>query len=85
MPGHQVRLEEAVVAEARNRRAELGFASDAPDGTVLSELAREGIRARLEARRRQERSALYAEWAQEHDLHAGVVETARLAIRDGVA
>ena len=85
MPGRQVRLDETVVAEAKSHRAQLGFAPDAPDGVVLSELAREGLRTRLEASRRRERIALYAEWAQERDLHESVVETAGAAIRDGVA
>lgn len=85
MPGRQVRLEEAVVTEVHRKRVELGFAPDAPDGVVLSELAREAMQARLQARRRQERSALYADWAQERDLLEDAGEALRSALRDGVA
>lgn len=85
MPGRQVRLDEAVVREARERRAELGFAPGVPDGAVLSDLAREGMRTRLDERRRRERSDLYAEWAEERDLHEAVVSTFQQAVRDGVA
>ncbi|HEX9269129.1 MAG TPA: hypothetical protein VF998_04725 [Candidatus Limnocylindria bacterium] len=85
MPGRQVRLEEAVVAAIRRNRATLGFPADTPDGAMLSELAREGMRSRLEARRRRERSALYAGWAEERDLIDDAGEAVRSATRNGIA
>lgn len=85
MAGRQVRLEETVVSEAHRNRTALGFKADAPDGAVLTELVREGMRARLEARRREARRALYADWAKERDLVDDVEEAMRAAIKDGVA
>lgn len=85
MPGRQVRLEEAVVAAVQERRAELGFPPDAPDGAVISELAREGMQARIEAQRRRQRIALYAEWAEERDLSEETGNAMRSAVQDGVA
>ena len=74
-----------MVAAVHQNRAALGFAPDAPDGVILSELAREAIQARLEAHRRKERAALYASWAQERDLSDGAGEAMRSAIQDGIA
>lgn len=85
MPGRQVRVEEAVVAAVRRHRAALGFPADAPDGVILSELAREAIQARLDARRQRDLAALYADWAQERDLIEDAGAAMRAAIEDGVA
>lgn len=85
MAGHQVRLEKAVVEAVHRHKTAFGFAPDAPDGVVVSVLAREGIEARLQARRRQEREDLYASWAQEPALRAGVGDAMREAIEDGIA
>lgn len=85
MPGRQVRVDEAVVRTVHQRRRELGFPVDAADGTVISQLTREAIEARLEANRKRERSALYAEWAQERDLLDAAGAEMRAAVRDGIA
>lgn len=85
MPGRQVRLEETVVVAVHKNRAALGFAPDVPDGTILSELAREAMQGRLEAHRRQERTTLYASWAEERDLQDDTGDAMRSAIRDGIA
>lgn len=85
MAGRQIRVDEGVVAEAQERRAELGFPADATDSVIISELTRDGMRVRLEARRRRERIALYAEWAQDRDLRESVGQDLRGAIDDGVA
>lgn len=85
MAGHQVRLEQALVEAVHQNKTALGFAPDAPDGVVVSVLAREGLEARLQAGRRREREELYASWAHEPDLRVGVGEALREAIEDGVA
>lgn len=85
MPGRQVRVDEAVVRTVHQRRRELGFPVDAADGTVISQLTREAIEARLEANRKRERSALYAEWARERDLLDAAGAEMRAAVRDGIA
>lgn len=85
MPGRQVRLEEEVVMAVHEKRLELGFPADAADGAVISELTREAMEARLEARRQRELAALYADWAQERDLIEDAGAAMRAAIQDGIA
>lgn len=85
MPGRQIRVEDAVVRAVQRKRVELGFPVDAADGTVISQLTREGMEARLEAKRRRDRAALYADWAQERDLFEDGGAAMRAAIRDGIA
>lgn len=85
MPGRQVRLDQEIVTIVHRRRRELGFSATAPDGAVISELAREGMEARLEAKRKRERAALYADWAGERDLVEDTGVARRAAMRDGVA
>lgn len=85
MPGRQVRVDEEVVMTVHQRRRELGFPADAADGTVISELTREAMEARLEANRRRERAALYAGWAKDRDLIDNAGAAMRAAIKDGIA
>lgn len=85
MPGRQVRIEDTLVAAVRQQRVALGFAPDAPDGAVLSELVRDGMRTRLDAIRRQERIELYADWAEERELREDAGGAMRAAISDEIA
>lgn len=85
MPGRQVRVEEAVVTAVHKNRVELGFAADAADGAVISELTREAMEARLEAKRKRDRATVYADWAQERDLLEDAGAAMRAAIQDGIA
>lgn len=83
MPGRQVRIAEEVVSSARAQQRALGFAAEAPIGTVVSELARDGIEFRLLQHRQQQRASLYAAWAGDDDLHEDVVQTTQWTIEAG--
>ena len=83
MPGRQVRIAEEVFSTARKQQRALGFAAEAPIGTVVSELARDGIEFRLLQHRQQERASLYAAWAGDDELHDDVLQTSRWALEAG--
>ena len=80
MAGRQVRIAEEVVAAASTERVSLGFASEAPIGVVVSELARDGIEYRRMQQRERARAAVYAEWAENDELHEDVLQTMQWTI-----
>jgi 2-hydroxychromene-2-carboxylate isomerase len=83
MPGRQVRMSEEVLRTARSEQRQLGFAAEAPIGTVVSELVMDGIEHRRLQHLQMERASLYAAWADEDDLHEDVLETTRWTIEAG--
>lgn len=85
MPGRQVRIDQEVVTAVHKRRLELGFPADVADGAAISELTREAMAARLEGKRKRERAALYADWANERDLLDDAGAAMRAAVQDGIA
>lgn len=77
MAGVQVRIAEDVVTVASTEadRKELGFTSDLPLGTVVSELARDGAKYRRMVLRDRARAETYAQWAENDELHEDVAQT----------
>ena len=85
MASPQLRIAEEIVAAAQAERVDLGFPSDTPIATVVSELAREGLAARRARVKHEHRVALYAQWAGDAELSEDVRDTMRWAIEGGVA
>jgi len=83
--GRQIRVEETVLADVQRNRRLLGFAAEAPEGAMVTELTREAMQARLDAHRRLERARLYADWAQERDLQEDSGAALRAAVQGGIA
>jgi hypothetical protein len=80
MASVQVRIPKEVVAEASAERRALGFSSDEPIGTVVSELVRDGMEYRRRQQLERERDATYAAWAEDAELRENLRQTVQWSI-----